>query len=83
MSFSTLGLKPKPKEITKPAEKASGSIKPTDRLKPKTVDLVKIIQINSNLFLIISPLFELSLIQEKYKKQHLVQFIQMVVYHVV
>jgi hypothetical protein len=45
MSFSTLGLKPKPKE-TKTPEKAPGSIKPTDRLKPKTVDLVIIIQIN-------------------------------------
>lgn len=39
MSFSTLGLKPKPKE-TKQAEKPPGSFKPTDRLKPKTVDLV-------------------------------------------
>lgn len=53
MSFSTLGLKPKPKDSTKGAEaiKPTAAFKVTDRLKPKTVDLVT--KINFKLKLII------------------------------
>ena len=37
MAFSTLGLKPKPKE-TNDNSKIQKSLKPSDKLNPKTVD---------------------------------------------
>jgi hypothetical protein len=38
MAFSTLGLKPKPKETNDTSNKIQKPLKPSDKLNPKTVD---------------------------------------------
>jgi hypothetical protein len=58
MSFSMLGAKPKPSKETKPTSNDKGStsgssaafFKPTDRLKPKTVDLFNTREIQKTAF---------------------------------